>query len=108
MEAIESIEKQYYHFKSKQQDSILLLRNREQYTTFGDDAAICSKILGLGLGILGTVSHLNIPTVDIMAYLTELARAGHKISVIERLEGNTRGYTKKDVILIHRDAKGAI
>jgi DNA mismatch repair protein MutS len=83
--------KQYYQFKAKHPDAILLFRIGDFYETFGEDAIKTSQILGIVLtkranGAAATVDLAGFPHHSIDTYLPKLVRAGHRVAICEQLE----------------------
>ena len=83
--------KQYYSFKSKYPDAILLFRVGDFYETFGEDAIKTSEILGITLTrrANGSASYIELagfPYHSIDTYLYKLVRAGQRVAICEQLE----------------------
>ncbi len=83
--------RQYYSFKSKHPDAILLFRVGDFYETFGEDAIKTSEILGITLtrranGAASFVELAGFPHHAIETYLHKLVRAGQRVAVCEQLE----------------------
>ena len=83
--------KQYYSFKAKYPEALLLFRVGDFYETFGDDARKTSEILGIVLTKRGkspsTATELaGFPHHALDTYLPKLVRAGQKVAVCEQLE----------------------
>ena len=82
---------QYYSAKAKYPDAILLYRMGDFYETFGEDAILTSKILGITLtkrshGSPGDVELAGFPYHAIDTYLPKLVRAGQRVAICEQLE----------------------
>lgn len=82
---------QYYSAKAKYPDAILLYRMGDFYETFGEDAILTSKILGITLtkrshGSPGDVELAGFPHHAIDTYLPKLVRAGQRVAICEQLE----------------------
>lgn len=82
---------QYYSAKAKFPDAILLYRMGDFYETFGEDAILTSKILGITLtkrshGSPGDVELAGFPYHAIDTYLPKLVRAGQRVAICEQLE----------------------
>lgn len=97
--------KQYYAFKAKYPEAMLLFRVGDFYETYGEDAVKSSKILGIvltkhhnsndnGINLAGFPHH----ALD--TYLPKLVRAGLKVAICEQLEDPkmTKGLVKRGVI----------
>lgn len=83
--------KQYYSFKSKYPDALLLFRVGDFYETFGEDAIKTSEILGIVLtkranGSSASVELAGFPHHSLDTYLPKLVRAGQKVAICEQLE----------------------
>ncbi len=83
--------KQYYSFKAKYPEALLLFRVGDFYETFGDDAIKTSEILGIVLTKRGksaaTATELaGFPHHALDTYLPKLVKAGQKVAVCEQLE----------------------
>ncbi|MCQ2318032.1 MAG: DNA mismatch repair protein MutS [Bacteroidales bacterium] len=97
--------KQYYAFKAKYPEAMLLFRVGDFYETYGEDAVKSSKILGIvltkhhnsndkGINLAGFPHH----ALD--TYLPKLVRAGLKVAICEQLEDpkTAKGLVKRGVI----------
>ncbi|MCH5177896.1 MAG: DNA mismatch repair protein MutS, partial [Prevotellaceae bacterium] len=86
--------KQFYEFKTKHPDALLLFRCGDFYETYGDDAVVASEILGITLTkrSSATVSATNamamagFPHHALDTYLPKLIRAGKRVAVCDQLE----------------------
>ncbi len=83
--------KQYYSFKAKYPDALLLFRVGDFYETFGDDAIKSSSILGSVLtrraNGSGTFIELaGFPHHALDTYLPKLVRAGLRVAICDQLE----------------------
>jgi len=83
--------KQYNDIKSKYPDTILLFRVGDFYETFGKDAILASKILGIvltkrGAGSSSEVELAGFPHHSIENYLPKLVKAGNRVAVCDQLE----------------------
>lgn len=83
--------KQYYSFKAKYPDAMLLFRVGDFYETYGEDAIKSSEILGIvctrrGAGSSSEVELAGFPYHSLDNYLPKLVRAGLKVAVCEQLE----------------------
>ena len=96
---------QYYSAKAKYPDAILLYRMGDFYETFGEDAILTSRILGITLtkrshGSPGDVELAGFPYHAIDTYLPKLVRAGQRVAICEQLEDpkKTKKLVKRGVI----------
>ncbi|HBZ34980.1 MAG TPA: DNA mismatch repair protein MutS [Rikenellaceae bacterium] len=83
--------KQYFSGKSKYPEAILLFRVGDFYETYGEDAIVASKILGIILTrrANGSAKHVEMagfPYHAIDTYLPKLVRAGYKVAICDQLE----------------------
>ncbi len=83
--------KQYFEVKRQHPDALLLFRVGDFYETFGDDAVIASKVLGIVLTkrANGSAQHVELagfPHHSIETYLPKLVRSGYKVAVCDQLE----------------------
>ncbi len=83
--------KQYAELKAQYPDAILLFRVGDFYETFGTDAIVSSKILGIVLTkrANGAASHVELagfPHHALDSYLPKLLKAGYRIAICEQLE----------------------
>ncbi|RMG79135.1 MAG: DNA mismatch repair protein MutS [Bacteroidetes bacterium] len=81
---------QYFKFKAKYKDAILLYRVGDFYETFGEDAVRVSKALGIVLTNRnngGSALELaGFPYHSLDLYLPRLVRAGFRVAICEQLE----------------------
>lgn len=96
--------KQYYAFKEKYPDALLLFRVGDFYETFGDDAIKAAGILGITLtrranGSASSVELAGFPHHAIDTYLPKLVRAGQRVAVCDQLEDpkTAKGIVKRGV-----------
>ncbi|MBI2258052.1 MAG: DNA mismatch repair protein MutS [Flavobacteriia bacterium] len=83
--------KQYNQIKSKHPEALLLFRVGDFYETFGEDAVVTSKVLGIVLTKRknGAASHIELagfPHHSLDNYLPKLIRAGYRVAVCDQLE----------------------
>ena len=79
--------KQFYRFKQRHPDCILLFRMGDFYETFDDDAVTCHKALGLtltkrteGLPMAGVPYH------QLEVYLRRLIQQGYRVAVCDQVQ----------------------
>ncbi len=84
--------KQYFSVKAQHPDALLLFRVGDFYETFGEDAVIASKVLGIVLtkrnngGGGASVDLAGFPHHSIETYLPKLVKSGYKVAVCDQLE----------------------
>ena len=83
--------KQYNDIKSKYPDAILLFRVGDFYETFGDDAVVASKVLGIvltkrGAGSTSETELAGFPHHSIGNYLPKLVKSGYRVAICDQLE----------------------
>ena len=96
--------KQYNRIKAAHPDTILLFRVGDFYETFGSDAIIAAKVLGIilakrGNGSASEIDLAGFPHHSLDTYLPKLVRAGHKVAVCDQLEDpkQAKGIVKRGV-----------
>lgn len=96
--------KQYYSFKTKYPNALLLFRVGDFYETFGEDAVKTSEILGITLtkranGSASSVELAGFPHHAIDTYLPRLIRAGERVAICDQLEDPkmAKGIVKRGV-----------
>ena len=97
--------KQYYAFKAKYPEAMLLFRVGDFYETYGEDAIKASEILGIILtrrsnGAAAGAEMAGFPHHALDTYLPKLVRAGLKVAVCEQLEDPkvAKGIVKRGVV----------
>ena len=83
--------KQFFSVKAEYPDALLLFRCGDFYETYGDDAIVASKVLGIVLTKRSNAAPDSIPMAgfphhSLDVYLPRLVRAGHKVAVCDQLE----------------------
>lgn len=83
--------KQYNQIKAKHPQALLLFRVGDFYETFGEDAVVAAKILGIVLtqrknGAAGAVELAGFPHHSLDTYLPKLVRAGQRVAICDQLE----------------------
>ncbi|MEJ5260131.1 MAG: DNA mismatch repair protein MutS [Anaerohalosphaeraceae bacterium] len=99
--------RQFRYFKQKYPDAVLFFRMGDFYETFFEDAAVCSRVLGLVLTSRGKAGDQPIPLAGIPyhavdGYLKKMLQAGYKVAVCEQVEDpkKAKGLVKRDVVRI--------
>ncbi len=99
--------RQFHHFKEKYPDAVLFFRMGDFYETFYEDAATCSKVLGLTLTSRGKDSGNPIPLAGVPyhavdGYLKKMIKAGYKVAVCEQVEDpkQAKGVVRRDVVRV--------
>jgi DNA mismatch repair protein MutS len=97
--------KQYYAFKAKYPEAMLLFRVGDFYETYGEDAVKSANILGIVLtkrsnGAASGAEMAGFPHHALDTYLPKLVRAGLKVAVCEQLEDPkmAKGIVKRGVV----------
>ena len=97
--------KQYLEIKAKYPDVLLLYRMGDFYETFGDDAKVTSKVLGITLtsrsnGKAAKVPLAGFPYHALDAYLYKYMQAGLRVAICEQVEDpkQAKGIVKRQVV----------
>lgn len=82
---------QYNNIKAKYPDALLLFRVGDFYETFGEDAKIAAKILGIiltkrGAGSESETALAGFPHHSLNTYLPKLVKAGLRVAICDQLE----------------------
>ena len=81
---------QYNKIKTKYPDALLLFRVGDFYETFGTDAIVASKILGIVLTARNNggskLELAGFPHHSLETYLPKLVRAGQRVAICDQLE----------------------
>ncbi len=95
---------QHRAIKQKYPDAILLFRVGDFYETFGEDAVIASKVLGITLtkrnnGSASSSELAGFPHHSLDTYLHKLVKAGHRVAICDQLEDpkSVKGIVKRGV-----------
>ncbi len=95
---------QHRAIKQKYPDAILLFRVGDFYETFGEDAILASKVLGITLtkrnnGSASSSELAGFPHHSLDTYLHKLVKAGHRVAICDQLEDpkNVKGIVKRGV-----------
>ena len=83
--------KQFFAMKAQHPEAVLLFRCGDFYETYGDDALIASKVLGIVLtkrssATPGAIPMAGFPHHSLEIYLPRLVRSGYKVAVCDQLE----------------------
>ncbi len=83
--------KQYNDIKFKYPNTVLLFRVGDFYETFGQDAVLAAKVLGIvltkrGAGSTSETELAGFPHHSIENYLPKLVKAGHRVAICDQLE----------------------
>lgn len=96
--------KQHKDIKAKYPDAVLLFRVGDFYETFGEDALISSRVLGITLTkrANGSASHIELagfPHHSVDTYLHKLVKAGYRVAICDQLEDpkTVKGIVKRGV-----------
>jgi len=95
---------QHRAIKQRYPDAILLFRVGDFYETFGEDAIVASKVLGITLtkrnnGAAASAELAGFPHHALDSYLHRLVKAGHRVAVCDQLEDPklAKGIVKRGV-----------
>ncbi|MBK5272409.1 MAG: DNA mismatch repair protein MutS, partial [Bacteroidia bacterium] len=95
---------QHRAIKQKYPDAILLFRVGDFYETFGTDAVIASRVLGITLtkrnnGAAASLDLAGFPYHALDTYLHKLVKAGHRVAICDQLEDpkQAKGIVKRGV-----------
>ena len=82
---------QYNNIKAKYPDATLLFRVGDFYETFGEDAKVAAKILGIiltkrGAGSESETALAGFPHHSLNTYLPKLVKAGLRVAICDQLE----------------------
>jgi len=96
--------KQHSDIKAKYPDAVLLFRVGDFYETFGEDALIASRVLGITLtkrsnGSASAVELAGFPHHSVDTYLHKLVKAGYRVAICDQLEDpkSVKGIVKRGV-----------
>ncbi|MBI2731011.1 MAG: DNA mismatch repair protein MutS [Sphingobacteriales bacterium] len=95
---------QHRAIKQKYPDAVLLFRVGDFYETFGEDAIIASKVLGITLtkrnnGAAASSDLAGFPHHALDTYLHKLVKAGYRVAICDQLEDpkTVKGIVKRGV-----------
>ncbi|HTO14893.1 MAG TPA: DNA mismatch repair protein MutS [Edaphocola sp.] len=96
--------KQHGEIKARYPDAILLFRVGDFYETFGNDAVIAAKTLGITLtkranGVGTSIELAGFPHHALDTYLHKLVKAGFRVAICDQLEDpkTAKGIVKRGV-----------
>ncbi len=96
--------KQHGEIKARYPDAILLFRVGDFYETFGEDAVIAAKVLGITLtkranGSASSIELAGFPHHALDTYLHKLVKAGYRVAICDQLEDpkTVKGIVKRGV-----------
>ena len=83
--------KQFFSFKNKHPEALLLFRCGDFYETYGEDAIEAARILGITLtkrnnGASAGIAMAGFPHHALDTYLPKLIRAGKRVAICDQLE----------------------
>lgn len=95
---------QHRAIKQKYPDAVLLFRVGDFYETFGEDAIIAAKVLGITLtkrnnGAVASSELAGFPHHALDTYLHKLVKAGYRVAICDQLEDpkTVKGIVKRGV-----------
>jgi len=95
---------QYRAIKQKYPDAVLLFRVGDFYETFGEDAIIAARVLGITLtkrnnGAAASSELAGFPHHALDTYLHKLVKAGYRVAICDQLEDPkmVKGIVKRGV-----------
>ncbi len=95
---------QHRAIKQRYPDAVLLFRVGDFYETFGEDAVIASRILGITLtkrnnGAAASSELAGFPHHSLDTYLHKLVKAGYRVAICDQLEDpkQAKGIVKRGV-----------
>ena len=95
---------QHRAIKQKYPDAILLFRVGDFYETFGEDAVVASRVLGITLtkrnnGAAASSDLAGFPHHALDTYLHKLVKAGYRVAICDQLEDpkQAKGIVKRGV-----------
>jgi DNA mismatch repair protein MutS len=104
MKADTPLMQQHRAIKQKYPDAILLFRVGDFYETFGEDAVISSRVLGITLtkrnnGSAASSELAGFPHHALDTYLHKLVKAGYRVAICDQLEDpkTVKGIVKRGV-----------
>lgn len=96
--------KQYFGFKQKYPGALLLFRVGDFYETFGEDAVVAARVLGIvqtkrGAGSSSETELAGFPHHSLDSYLPRLVKAGYRVAICDQLEDPkmAKGIVKRGV-----------
>jgi DNA mismatch repair protein MutS len=102
--AVSPMMMQHNSIKAKYPDAVLLFRVGDFFETFGGDAIIASKVLGItltkrGNGSASEIELAGFPHHSIDTYLHKLVKAGYRVAICDQLEDpkTVKGIVKRGV-----------
>ncbi len=96
--------RQYAQIKAKYPGALILFRVGDFYETFGEDAIVAAKVLGIVLtkrhnGSANETELAGFPHHSLDTYLPKLVRAGYRVAICDQLEDpkTVKGIVKRGV-----------
>jgi DNA mismatch repair protein MutS len=108
MEKMTPAMRQYYEAKEKHKDALIFFRMGDFYESFGEDAGVIAKELGITLTSRGRDKEggdmplAGIPYHALDTYLPKLIKRGYKVAICEQLEDpkTAKGVVKRGVVRV--------
>jgi hypothetical protein len=106
--SVADLHRQWQRLKESNPDTVLLFLVDNRYEAYGEDATVCSEVLGLTVstwtnclapGHYAKTSVAEIPTNTLEADVGKLVAAGHRVAVCERVRpGEVAGKPVEHVV----------
>ncbi|MDA1095774.1 MAG: DNA mismatch repair protein MutS [Chloroflexi bacterium] len=101
------VRRQYERIKAQSPNGILLFRMGDFYETFGDDAEVAARELGIVLtsremGKGHRLALAGFPAAALDTHLAQLIAAGHRVAVCEQVGDprTTKGLLERDIVRV--------
>src|SRR5436305_371623 len=91
---------QYEEAKARHPGMLLLFRMGDFYETFGDDAELVSRVLGLTLTSRDkSIPMAGFPHHQLESYLRKLLHSGHRVAICDQVEdpAQAKGLVRREV-----------
>lgn len=98
--------RQYKKAKEEHQDSVLFFRMGDFYEVFFDDAALCSRVLGITLTARSkgenAIPMAGVPVKALDTYLNKLVLLGYRVAICEQIQdaSEAEGIVERGVVRV--------